>query len=122
MIGFKNTTLDVIAAPGQLRAMPQSFSVRSNRKARMSFMLQLMFVPLLLFALLLLTALTAGAQSPGTKPTYRVEFKPGVKTTVVEGTVSPPRTVGPDMTNEGSERYSLRARAGQHLAMEIISG
>jgi hypothetical protein len=76
----------------------------------------------LLFALLILTALTTWAQSAGTKPIYRIEFKPGVKTTVVEGTVSPPRTAGPDMTNDGSERYSLRVRAEQYLTMEISSG
>jgi hypothetical protein len=75
----------------------------------------------LLFALLLLTALTTWAQSAGTKPIYPIKFKPGVKTTVVEGTVSTPRTVGPDMTNEGSERYTLRAQAGQYLTMEISS-
>ena len=54
-----------------------------------------------LFALLLFTALTAWAQSPGTKPIYPIEFKLGAKATVVEGTVSPPSTKGPDMTNEG---------------------
>ena len=85
-------------------------------------MAQYMIVRLsILFALLLLIASATWAQSPGTKPIYRIEFKPGVKTTVVEGTVSPPRTVGPDMTNEGSERYSLSVRAGQKLAMEISS-
>ncbi|MDT5122592.1 MAG: hypothetical protein QOC96_2074 [Acidobacteriota bacterium] len=75
----------------------------------------------LLFALLLLTALTTWAQSAGTKPIYPIKFKPGVKTTVVEGTVSTPTTVGPDMTNEGSERYTLSAQAGQYLTMEISS-
>jgi hypothetical protein len=85
-------------------------------------MLQRMVIRVpLLFALLLLTALTTWAQSAGTKPIYPIKFKPGVKITVVEGTVSPPRTVGPDMTNEGSERYTLRARAGQYLTMEISS-
>ena len=77
-------------------------------------------IPLLL-ALLPLVAVTAWAQSAGTKPVYPIKFKPDVKTTVVEGTVSPSRTVGPDMTNEGSERYSLSARAGQYLTMEISS-
>ena len=41
--------------------------------------------------------------------------------TVTGGTVSPPVTVGPDMTNDGSERYSLRARSGQLLTIEISS-
>jgi hypothetical protein len=77
-------------------------------------------VPLLL-ALLPLTALATWAQSAGTKAIYPIEFKPGVKTTFVEGTVSTPTTVGPDMTNEGSERYTLRVRAGQYLTMEISS-
>lgn len=86
-------------------------------------MLQHMIVRVpLLFVLLMLTALTAWAQSAGTKPIYPIKFKPGLKTTVVEGTVSPPRTAGPDMTNDGSERYSLSARAGQYLTMEISSG
>jgi hypothetical protein len=85
-------------------------------------MLQHMIVRVpLLFVFLLLPTLTAWPQSAGTKPIYPIEFKPGVKTTVVEGTVSPPRTVGPDMTNEGSERYSLRAKAGQYLTIEISS-
>lgn len=79
-----------------------------------------MRVPLL-FVILLLTALTAWAQSRGTKPIYPIKFKPGVKTTVVEGAVSPPATVGPDMTNKGSERYSLSAQAGQYLTMQISS-
>ena len=59
--------------------------------------------------------------SAGTKPIYSIEFKPGMKGTVVSGTVSPPRTAGPDMTNSGSERYSLTVRAGQHLTMKIGS-
>jgi hypothetical protein len=74
----------------------------------------------ILFALLLLTALTAWAQSAGTKPIYPIKFKPGLRTTVVEGTVSPPRGEG-DMHNSGSERYSLRVQAGQYLTMEISS-
>jgi hypothetical protein len=73
-------------------------------------------------AVLLLIAHTDSAQiSAGTKPIYSIEFKPATNTTAVEGTVSPPRTVGPDMTNEGSEQYLLNARAGQHLVMEITS-
>ncbi len=72
------------------------------------------------FALLLLTALTAWAQRAGTKPIYPIKFKPGVKTTVVEGTVTPPHGEG-DMHNSGFERYSLRVRAGQYLTMEISS-
>src|SRR4051794_40305792 len=71
--------------------------------------------------LLLATAFSVSAQSPGTKPIYPIEFKPGASTAAVEGTVSPPATVGPDMTNEGSEKYSLRVRAGQHLTMSIRS-
>ena len=59
--------------------------------------------------------------SAGTKPIYSIEFKPGTTTTVVEGTVSTPKTVGPDMTNDGSEQYSLRVRAGQHLTIQISS-
>jgi len=74
-----------------------------------------------LVALLLLTASFALAQSRGTKPIYSIEFKPGARTTVIGGTVSPPVTVGPDMTNDGSERYSLRARSGQLLTIEISS-
>jgi len=72
------------------------------------------------FAILLLTALTAWAQRAGTKPIYPIKFKPGVKTTVVEGTVTPPHGEG-DMHNSGFERYSLRVRAGQYLTMEISS-
>ena len=60
--------------------------------------------------------------SAGTKPIYQIEFKPGANTAAVEGTVGPPQTSGPDMTNEGSERYSLRARAGQHLSIDVSSG
>ncbi len=75
-----------------------------------------------LVALLALTAPFASAQSRGTKPISSIEFKPGAHATVLEGTVSPRVTVGPDMTNEGSERYSLRARSGQVLTMQISSG
>jgi len=39
----------------------------------------------------------------------------------MEGTVSTPKTIGPDMTNGGSEQYSLRVRAGQHLTIQINS-
>jgi len=73
-----------------------------------------------LFALLLLTSLTVWAQSAGTKPIYEIKFKRGQRTTVVEGTVAPPHGEG-DMHNSGSERYSLRVRAGQYLTMEISS-
>lgn len=79
------------------------------------------FHALILFTLLLLSASATRAQSAGTKPIYPIEFKPGVKTTLIEGTVSPSKTVGPDMTNEGSERYSLKVRAGQTVKMEISS-
>ena len=74
-----------------------------------------------LVALLLLTASFALAQSRGTKPISSIEFKPGARATVIGGTVSPPVTVGPDMTDNGSERYSLRARSGQLLTIEISS-
>jgi len=73
-------------------------------------------------AILLIMAHIVSAQiSAGTKPIYSIEFKPGTTTTVVEGTVSTPKTVGPDMTNDGSEQYSLRVRAGQHLTIQISS-
>ncbi len=74
-----------------------------------------------LVALLLLTASLASAQSRGTKPIYAIEFKHGARTALVDGTVSPPVTAGPDMTNDGSERYSLRARSGQVLSLEVSS-
>lgn len=77
---------------------------------------------LVCLALTLLTAHIVSAQiGAGTKPIYSIEFKPGTTTTVVEGTVSTPKTVGPDMTNGGSEQYSLRVRAGQHLTIQINS-
>ena len=77
---------------------------------------------IVLAAVLLVIAHAVSAQiSAGTKPIYPIEFKPGASTTKVEGTVSLPRTVGPDMTNEGSERYLLSARAGQYLTMEVSS-
>ncbi len=63
----------------------------------------------------------ATAQSAGTKAIPSIQFKPGARTTMLEGTVSAPVTVGPDMTNDGSERYTLRARAGQALTIEIAS-
>ena len=73
-------------------------------------------------AILLLTAHIVSAQiSAGTKPIYSIEFKLGRTTTVVKGTVSTPKTVGPDMTNGGSEQYSLSAKAGQHLTIQINS-
>lgn len=72
------------------------------------------------FAVILLAALTATAQSVGTNPIYEIKFKPGQKTTVVEGTVAPPSGEG-DMHNSGSERYSLRVRAGQALMIEASS-
>lgn len=76
------------------------------------------FVP----AVLLLMAHASAAQiSAGTKPIDPIEFKQGVNTAAVEGTVGPPYTRGPDMTNEGSEKYSLRAQAGQHLTIEVSS-
>jgi hypothetical protein len=71
--------------------------------------------------LLVITHVVSAQISAGTKPIYPIEFKPGASTTKVEGTVSLPRTVGPDMTNEGSERYLLSARAGQYLTMEVSS-
>ena len=76
---------------------------------------------IIFLSLLLFTIAPGKAQSRGTKPIYRIEFKEGAKTTTVEGTVSPPRTVGPDMTNEGSERYTLNVRAGQSFSMVISS-
>ena len=75
---------------------------------------------LLLFTLLLLLASSAWAQSAGTKPIYRIEFKPGEKSTVLEETVTKPRGEG-DMHDPGSERYSLRVRAGQTILMDISS-
>jgi hypothetical protein len=77
---------------------------------------------LILLAALIMIAHTTFAQiSAGTKPIYSIEFKPGTTTTVVRGTVTTPKTVGPDMTNEGSEQYSLSVRAGQHLTIQINS-
>ena len=77
---------------------------------------------ILVAAVLFLMAHAISAQiSAGTKPIYAIEFKPGTNTTVVEGTVGPPETRGPDMTNEGGEQYTLRVRDGQHLTMEISS-
>jgi hypothetical protein len=75
----------------------------------------------LLFALLLLTASTMWAQSAGTKAIPSIEFKPGEKTAVVEGTVSPAFNASPDMSSGGSERYSLHVQAGQYLTVEISS-
>ena len=76
---------------------------------------------LVVFALLLSTALIALAQSPGTKAIPPIHFKPGMRTAVVEGTVGPPVTVGPDMTNDGFEQYTLRVPAAQNVTMEISS-
>ena len=70
---------------------------------------------------LLATQIVSAQISAGTKPIYSVEFKPGTTTTVVKGTVTTPKTVGPDMTNDGFEQYSLSARAGQHLTIQINS-
>jgi hypothetical protein len=73
-------------------------------------------------AISLLTAHIVSAQiSAGTKPIHSIEFKPGTYTASVEGTVGPPVTRGPDMTNEGSETYSLHAQAGQHLTISVSS-
>jgi hypothetical protein len=55
-------------------------------------------------AILLIMAHIVPAQiGAGTKPIYSIEFKPGPTTAVVVGAVATPKTVGPDMTNEGSE-------------------
>jgi hypothetical protein len=73
-------------------------------------------------AMLLTTAHIVPAQiSAGTKPIYSIEFKPGTHTATVKGTVAPPVTRGPDMTNEGSERYSLHGQAGQRLTISVTS-
>ncbi len=77
-----------------------------------------MFAP---FALVLLSASTVLAQSAGTKSINAITFQPGIDTTVIEGSVAPPVTAGPDRTNEGSERYTLHATAGQQLTMEMSS-
>ena len=79
-------------------------------------------LPALVIALLAITQAISAQISAGTKPIYPINFKPGVNSTMVEGTVSTPKTVGPDMTNEGSEEYALRAEAGQYLTMKIYSG
>ena len=78
------------------------------------------FHALILFTLLLLNASVAWAQSAGTKPIYPIEFKPGEKTSTVEGMVTQPSGEG-DMRDPGSERYSLKVRAGQTVKMEIGS-
>jgi hypothetical protein len=72
-------------------------------------------------ALLLIAHVVSAQISAGTKPIYAITFKPGVNTAVVAGTVGPTQTRGPDMTNEGSETYSLRAQAGQHLTVAVSS-
>ena len=79
-------------------------------------------LPALVIALLAIAQAISAQISAGTKPIYPINFKPGENTTVVEGTVSTPKTVGPDRTDPGSEKYSLRAQAGQYLTMEITSG
>lgn len=87
-----------------------------NRK-----LLRLSLRALLLSSLLLLIASSAWAQiAAGTKPIYRIEFKPGQKTAVVEETVTEPAGEG-DMRDPGSERYTLHAEAGQTVLMEITS-
>jgi hypothetical protein len=73
-----------------------------------------------LSTLLLLLPVSAWAQTAGTKPIYRIEFRPGENSTTVEGTVTQPSGEG-DMRNPGSERYSLRVKAGQRVYMEITS-
>lgn len=74
-------------------------------------------------AVLSLMAHAVAAQiGAGTKPIYPIDFKPGRNSAAVEGAVGPPQTRGPDMTNNGSEEYSLRAQAGQHLMIEVSSG
>jgi hypothetical protein len=75
----------------------------------------------MLFAVLLWTVSIASAQSAGTKAIPAIRFPRGAHTTVIDGTVSAPVTVGPDMTDDGSERYSLQARSGQVLTIEMSS-
>lgn len=75
---------------------------------------------LLLLSSILFIPLTAHAQTAGTKPLYRIEFKPGAQTATVEGAVTQPAGEG-DMHNPGSERYTLRVRGGQTLRLEITS-
>lgn len=70
---------------------------------------------------LLLAHVVLAQISAGTKPIYSIEFKPGTYTATVEGTVQPLVTRGPDMSNEGSEQYSLHAQAGQHLTINVTS-
>ncbi|HEX8174407.1 MAG TPA: hypothetical protein VF543_04730 [Pyrinomonadaceae bacterium] len=78
------------------------------------------FGALLLLSSILFIPSTAPAQTAGTKPIYRIEFKPGARATIVEGTVTQPAGEG-DMHNSGSERYTLRVRGGQTLRLEITS-
>lgn len=75
---------------------------------------------LLLLSTLLFMASTAWAQTVGTKPIYRIAFKPGAESATLKGTVTQPAGEG-DMHNPGSERYTLRVRGGQLLRMEISS-
>jgi hypothetical protein len=87
-----------------------------NRK-----LLRLSLRALVLTSLLLLIATSAWAQiAAGTKPIYRIEFKPGEKTALVEETVTQPAGEG-DMRDPGTERYTVNALAGQTLSMEITS-
>ena len=72
-------------------------------------------------ALAPLTRSVAPAQSAGTKAIPSIQFKAGTHTTVLDSTVAPAVTVGPDMTNDGSQRYSLGAKAGQVLTLAISS-
>lgn len=51
----------------------------------------------------------------------RIRFEVGAKTAVEEGTVAPPVTIGPDMTNDGVERYTPAARARQYFSIELSS-
>jgi hypothetical protein len=71
--------------------------------------------------LLAITHVVFAQISAGTKPVYPIKFEPGASTAAVEGAVGPTQTRGPDMTNEGSERYVLSARAGQYLTMQVSS-
>ena len=73
-------------------------------------------------ALLLITHVVWAQIGAGTKPIYAITFKPGANNAAVEGTVGPSQTRGPDMTNEGTEKYSLRAQSGQQLTIELSSG
>lgn len=71
--------------------------------------------------LLVITHAVSAQIGAGTKPIYTIDVKPGANNAAVEGTVSPSQTRGSDMTNDGSEQYSLRAQAGQTLTIEVSS-